>query len=600
MAKRRVKSNPYAPETNVNQADLLTSLGGLANVSDLLLDEQGISGDNPLKGTSQQEYDQQDVRFPNVPVLPYQQDVEEDLEGENIPEGLALLGDLAGAEAEEDALDAVSETDPYNYLKDDPFQKNARAFGIPRLREDAFLKEGEERSGYGTDILNAISDYFNPEEREKQSELNKEMVQKAQKSYDQQGIEEAPIQQQQIDEAVKNPYTKVVYGATDTVFNSPQLREEVERIGIPINPEVQRLTKDMEAALSEMDERELKAQGGWNQQVKEIRERIDSNKASQMDKYAIGLALLMPLVVGGIFGLEAGVGTLAGTAKALSGGMQDIQKGIKEDEKTLANLNKEISASEEKRQKIGLEKLKIPETVNKITGDSPYSHLQGMNLITYTDPEGNQVQGVRFKPGIVADIEFLEDKDAKKEMRKEAQEVNKNRSAVNKLGDNARKIVEIASQMDDQNMLSNIFQNWALGKKPSLVAKFGKEITLDGRKVNSAVALTQLLEDTMEQRRQVQKIKNFGPQLFEHFARILTNPYGEFTSPQDLIDQVLRLYTDTRDQFLDASERSGFLRQPLIEDFYDKDRNMYERLNLKEDLGESNKLLKKLMVEDAK
>jgi hypothetical protein len=207
-----------------------------------------------------------------------------------------------------------------------------------------------------------------------------------------------------------------------------------------------------------------------------------------------------------------------------------------------------------------------------------------MELVTLTNENGEQAQGVKLKPGLIASVEFLNDKDALKEMRKEATELNQNRTAVNKLGNSARRVIDIAKQMEDPGVLTKIFQGWAKGKKPSIVAQFGEDIILDGRKVNSAVALTQVLEDMLEARRNVQKIKNFGPQLFEHFERILTNPVGEFNTPQDLIDQTLRLYTDTRDQFLDEVEQRGFLKEGVLDDFYGKDKAMFDLLNKKESM----------------
>ena len=124
------------------------------------------------------------------------------------------------------------------------------------------------------------------------------------------------------------------------------------------------------------------------------------------------------------------------------------------------------------------------------------------------------------------------------------------------------------------------------------------QIEVDGRKVNSAVALAQVLEDTMEARRKVQGIRNFGPQLFEHFERIMTNPYGHFTNVKDLQNQVLTLYTDTRDQFLNDAENRGFLREPLLDDFYKDDVKMYDSLNRKEDWKEGMDIKKEVMMDD--
>lgn len=596
MAKRRIKSNPYSKDSNVNQSDILTSLGGLENVSDLLLENQGLEDEGGLEGTAKKENLETDAEFPNVRIVPY-----EDEENQQINEDLSLLSNLSGLEEEEAPPEDIQKEDlETEGEKGTDYLSMLKSLGEnvkPLLNPPRFLAD-------------KVADWANPENRKKQQEENVKLSAQAKEGSKlaeeaaQKGMtveeyrtlnadehkEDQDRWSQEVEEASQNPFTKSVYGATDAVFNSPQLVETIQTIGIPVSDEMQQMTKNMEAAISDMDERELKAQGVWNEQIANIRNRIESNQATDTDKFVIGLALLMPLIVGGIFGADVGLGALEGTMEGLAKGKQSREKAIREDEKMIADLTKELDKSEQKRGEIKLERMKIPETIKKITPDSPYAHLQGMNLVTYTDPSGNQVQGVRFSPGIVADIEYLDDKDAKKDMRIKADKLNENRDSVNRLGDNIRKVIEIANQIEDPSTVEKIFQIWAKGKKPSLVSKFGQDIVLDGRKVNSAVALTQLLEDTLEQRRNVQKIKNFGPQLFDHFERILTNPYGEFVSPQDLIDQSLRLYTNTRDQFLDSAESRGFLRIPLIEDFYEKDKKMYGMLNRKEAMKRSREM----------
>jgi len=492
----------------------------------------------------------------------------------------------------------------------------------PAPMAEAPPPQTEERGMMGTaydytlgPVFQALSDYVNPQKRKESAESNAKLFEDnrlrqeaqqqnmsldeyKQKQADEYG-QDQDNWQSQISEAAEQPYTKTVYGATDAVLNHPPLREEIETIVGPIDDQTAQMTKDMEVALSEMNEEELKAQGIWNQQIDDIRQRLDNNQANDNDKYLIGLALLMPLLVAGIFGKEAALGALGGGAQGMMKVYEGREKRMREDEDKLTDLTKLVRGSELKQKELDIEKAKVPGVVKKAVGESPKAHLEGRQMIKYTDPEGNVVEGVRLKPGIVAKEEFLTDKEDLKEMRKEAQEVNVNRENVKKLGNNARRVVDIAMQIDDPGTFQKIFQSWAKGKKPSVVAKFGKDIELDGRKVNSAVALTQTLEDMLEARRNIQKIKNFGPQLFEHFERILTNPYGEFTTPQDLIDQTLRLYTDSRDQFLDSADMRGFLREPLLDDFYQEDVKMFDRLNRKEDRGEAQGLKKQLMAEEA-
>lgn len=599
--RRKVRSvgneeEPYVPD-----------LAGIDSGVDQLPMTSELPGED-----SPQSYDARANKLIDTQPQPEQQQPDFYELGQNLANFVAKN---EGGQEVPQSMEAPPSMPPQQPIPSEPMQQPAPMTQAPPPAQ-------EERGMMGTaydytlgPVFQALSDYVNPQKRKEVSEGNAKLFEdnKLREEAQQQNMsleeykkkqadeygQDQETWQNQISEAAEQPYTKTVYGATDAVLNHPPLREEVESIVGPIDEQTAEMTRIMETALSDKNDEELKAQGTWNKQVEEVRERLDNNKATDNDKYLIGLALIMPLIVAGIFGKEAALGALGGGAEGMMKVYQNREKRIREDEDKITDLTKLIRDSELKQQDLEIEKAKIPSAVKKAVGESPKAHLEGRQMIRYTDPEGNVVEGVRLKPGIVAKEEFLADKEDLKEMRKEAQEVNVNRENVKKLGNNARRVVDIAMQIGDEGTFQKIFQSWAKGKKPSVVAKFGKEIELDGRKVNSAVALTQTLEDMLEARRNIQKIKNFGPQLFEHFERILTNPYGEFTTPQDLIDQTLRIYTDSRDQFLDSADMRGFLREPLLDDFYQDDVKMFDRLNRKEDRGEAQGLKKQLMAEEA-
>ena len=597
----------------IAQADVLRNLGSLQNIAALLQNEEGENLE--LAGTSQQIEAPEQFQFPQTPSNP--EEYADFGGGQQLPEGLELLSEIIQTEGKEDALDAVAETAPpgvdegqapgrgflgaiADYFS--PQQRQQLAEQNAQLFEDRGLAE----SGPGGTVLGAVGDYFRPSKREEVSEQNIQRTEEVARQdkargqgltldqYNSQYVQDQEQWKASMAEALQEPYSRTVYGATDEVLNSPELRKEVEKIGVEITPEMELMTKKMELALSDMDEVELKAQGEWDPLITEIRERIDRNQANDTDKFFVGLALLMPLIVGGIFGAEAGLEALSSSTQGLMDVYAGREKGIREDEASLRELSKLKEGSKIKQKELEIERAKIPGQVKKLLGDAPLEHLKGMNLVTFTDSEGNQVQGVSMKPGLVAKLEFVEDKEAKKDMRSQAEELNQNRAAIAKLAGNSRRIIEIAQQIDDQSFFENVFQSWSIGKKGSIVKKYGKDIMLDGRKQNSAVALVHVLEDTLEARRNMQKIKAFNPALFEHFGRILTSPYGEFTSPQDLIDQTMHLYTDSRNQFLDDAERRGFIKDPLLDDFYSKDVKMFNSLNRQEQKGEVSKTVEAL------
>lgn len=570
--------------------ELLSEVAGLEAEEDII-DAPPESQQMMKKSFSPPELfpEQQQQQAPFTPPELYQpQDGQDEMQG--LPPGLEFLADYQGLENQEDATDSAPEINPLEPKETEnekslweslgatnawnPFNQGERekqTKNLERIREDVDLKPLADEQGVSVD-----------EYRRRNSEQYKQ---------DQQRMSA------EVAKALQEPYSTAVYGATDQVMNSPELMSEAERIGIEITPEQKEYAEKMELALSDQTDEELKTLGLYDDQVKGIRDRIDSNQVTDNDKYIAGLALIMPLIIGGLFGSEAAIGALKGSADAMMKIYDKRDKDIRADEEKLKELTKLQGESRRNLSELELKKLQIPSQAKKMVGASPYEHLKGMKKVKFTDEDGNEQEGVEFSPGVVAKMDYLDDKEAKTAMRKKGEEVNKNRDAINKLGDNSRKIVEIASQIPDSGFLSKIFQVWSKGKSPTLVKQFGTDIMVDGRKVNSAVALTQALEDTLEARRNVMKIKNFGPQLFEHFERILTNPYANFTSPEDLTNQTITLYTDSRDQFLNSVENQGFIKEAMVDDFYGKDLQMYNLLNQKQSMQKEANDEKRRMTE---
>jgi len=106
MARRRIRSKPFTGDLSFNQPKVLESLSELSSFSE---PEDEID----LKGTSQYIEPVDGYKFPE---LVRNSEVFEDKVGVDdvpgIPEGIELLGDLAGLESEEDALDVVGESEP--------------------------------------------------------------------------------------------------------------------------------------------------------------------------------------------------------------------------------------------------------------------------------------------------------------------------------------------------------------------------------------------------------------------------------------------------------------------------------------------------------
>ena len=389
--------------------------------------------------------------------------------------------------------------------------------------------------------------------------------------------------QQELSEAQKAPYTKLVYGATDEVLNSPDLREEVEKLGIEITPEMEGATKAMEALLSGQQADEINVRGVNTKQIADMQTRIDNNKPNDSDKFLVGMALLMPLVVGGFFGAEAGFKSLAGSAKGLTDVYDRRGKDIRADEEMIAKLTKEQQESKLREGKLELEKLKIPGEVNKIFGDGEYAHLKGMDKVTYTDAEGNKEEGVQFYPGLVANLSQVPDQDAKKAMRKKADSIVGGKSIVDTLGDETRKIIKIVNQIKDPGKFETFLRRATKGYSAGLAATHGEEIMLDGRKQNAAVLLNQSLKKIGLLSRKSEDMK-YSDVLFKHMESIASNPYTDFVKTKDVKDQIISLYTGARDAYRKDVGNHGFSKAALIKEFKSKDTKMFKSLNLKENI----------------
>lgn len=403
-----------------------------------------------------------------------------------------------------------------------------------------------------------------------------------------------------INEAIQQPFENVVWGATDMVANSPEAISQLDKVGIPVTPEELELTKKMEAALSDLSEAELKAQGVWDEQIGRFRDRIDSGMATDQDKFLVGLALLMPLVLGLALGPEAGLGALGGTMKGFAESLGKREKTLREDESALTELEKLKQTSQLKTKELELEGLKIPAAVKKAVGEHPYEHFKNMKGQYETNPETGEKEltKVELLPGLEAFVDYMPDKASITEMRKKGHEINSERSAIEKMSNSVRRIAQISTQMKEKGTWKQFWDNYVLDKKPELLSKFGHEVTVDGKKVNSAVMLAKEIQEMVDNRRLSMKIRGFGQNVVKHAEELFTSPIGRFNSPNDLLDQVTTLYTDTRNLLLNNAGREGFDANVLANDFRGQDKALWNYLNKKENIKRGSELEQRLAEEE--
>jgi len=332
---------------------------------------------------------------------------------------------------------------------------------------------------------------------------------------------------------------------------------------------------------------------GYDEQMRRINERIATNQATDGDKFYIGLALLMPLLVGAIFGKEAGLGALGGTAKGLAGVFQNREEGAREDEKLLADITKLKGQNDLRKTELDLERLKIPENVRKGLPKDEREHLIGKNEITWTDPKtGKQETGVQIKPGLVARNEFITDKEELKEMRKEANEISDAIIPTKDINKLTKDIIYLSSHLKDKNILGQAFQSYLIGKNPGLSSKLGEEIEFEGRKVNSMIALEHKLKLLTDAYRQAKGMRALTNTVQEHIDGLFRNPSASFQSYRDTIDQMLYTRDLTQNRLFNTVSSHGFVPEILMEELGKENKGVYDQLNYQEGENLSSSLLK--------
>lgn len=439
------------------------------------------------------------------------------------------------------------------------------------------------KNAFDNGPFQAIADYFSPQKRKEVAQENAKLSQKAR------GIDTINPEMQsdfnsKIDEGLKTP-PKPMYGATDQVANSPDLKAQFKTItGRDFSPEIQNFISEFEKIAVSMDEGLQGYDQNLSDRENQIKERIESGGATDEDKFLIGMALLMPLIVGGVFGAEAGVSALGGTA----GSLADIYKQRKEqgleDQDTLTNLTKSRADVALKRGELNANKLNA---VNEFTANLPKQErdfLIGKKEAVWIDPQTNQEQtGIELAPGLVIRPEFVTSKEELTNANKEARDLASAKGAVETINSLTDDIISIASQLKDKNVLQKGFSSALVNKDPSLRSVISDDVEFQGRKVNAGVTLDSKLKALVDAYRQAKGMRALTGTVQDHIDGMLTNPIGSFNSPKDTIDQMLYVKDLAQTNLINNAESQGFVPEFLQQDFSQKNRRTNDKLNKQQD-----------------
>lgn len=451
-------------------------------------------------------------------------------------------------------------------------------------------------------ILGAISDYFSPTKRAQNAEYNKDLLTDAQLLSQGQNPDEVRQQKHydlmaDVEKAQENPWEYAAYGAGQVVADNPALQAQFKEItGIDYEPQIASQVGEYEQAMKGVED----ALNGINTQLdgtaEGIKQRILNNQSTNADKLYIGLALLMPLLIGGLFGKEAGLGALSGASKGFADILGGRQKAIREDESALMDIGKQQAANQEKLANIGLEKAKLGPALRKLLPEDPNAHLLGMRASTFTDPNtGEQIPGVEIKPGLIARPEFVSSKEGLTDMRKAANELAATKSYVDDVNDLTEDVIEIVSQLDDPSSVWKGFTQILTNKAPSALAKLSQDIEFDGRRQNAGVLLEEKLGFLANKYGQAQQLGQLDRAAQNHIKKIIENPTNSFISPRDALNQVLEVRKLAQRGLVQSASNAGFIPEFVVADMDKKNNEVFGRLNNREQQKRAEEIKRKLI-----
>ena len=270
---------------------------------------------------------------------------------------------------------------------------------------------------------------------------------------------------------------KEYFKPSDEIANNPKLQEEFKnQTGDEFTPEIKQRAEIGQAAKDYIDN------GGdktvLDDQSQRLVDRIESNKATDADMYTIGLALVTSLIVGKMFGKEAGFGALAGGMKGMGDIYESREKDTQEAEKLLAEIDK----------------TKATQQAAAAKGDLASAFPD----VEWEDENGQKHQNKEISPGISIEGKYLNSKEqihSVMERHKEIIKYAKNASDLIEPLKRYKSIIEQLKEQDNDGFF-NQYKQWALHNyDPQLSAKFAPNVIIDGKEVNAATALRKAMAD---------------------------------------------------------------------------------------------------------
>jgi hypothetical protein len=398
----------------------------------------------------------------------------------------------------------------------------------------------------------------------------------------------------EVQKALQNPVGMAVYGASNRVENDPALSAEFKTItGNELTPELTAQLNETEEAMQGVEDVFNGMQTKLGDRAEGMRQRILDNQFTDQDKYYIGLALLMPLIIGGIFGKEAGIGALAGGAKGVADVLGKRQENIREDEDALLDIEKQMAENQGKIAEVGLKRASLRPSLEE---KSPTNHLKGMREKTFPNPEtGEEQQVVEIAPDLWMESQFVSGPEGVTNARKYAHELAPIKTYTKTVDDLTGKLINAFSQLNDDNFFSKGFSSAVASKDKNALNKFSQDITVDGRKVKAAPYINALIADVTNAYGQSQGLGQMDKAAQDFVKNIVQNPEQSFIDKKSAIEQMLSLRDLTQNSFVNRASSLGFYPAPLIQQFENNNNRLSSMLNKKEENKTTEDVIKEFL-----
>lgn len=473
--------------------------------------------------------------------------------------------------------------------------------GLPPVTASQEEYKGPQMPETSPGFFGAIKDYFSPTKNAEMERYNADLMQDAQLKA--QGKDPMQVRNeahanlnQEVEKAMEQPWQYSAYGSASEVANNPALQAEFKQItGIDYEPQIAAQITEHEAAMKGVEDSLNGVNTQLNEREEGIKQRILSNQATDSDKYFIGLALLMPLLIGGMFGKEAALGALGGGAQGIADVLGGRQKQIREDEASLLDINKQQGANQEKLANMALEKAKLGPALRKLLPEDPNQHLVGMREIEWQDPAtGENTKGIEVKPGLIARPEYMASKEGKMDMLKAANELTQVKTFVKEMDDLTQDVSEIVTQLKDPTKAWKVFTSFLQGKVPGALSAMTEDVMFDGRMQNAGTLLEEKLGFLANAYGMAKEIGQLDRAAQAHIKKIIENPTSTLLTPRDALNQVLEVRKLAQKGLVENASNKGFYPEFIIKDLEARNNPLFGKLNQKDEDRQVAEIEKKL------